>query len=383
MPLWVRELPIIVNQPRNVEAFVAAAHRNQHFHRLGPLRPSARLPYNLYGGVSYVNGFDYGWSLGFGISSSQQLAVGSRTNLILAGRNPEQMENAAKDLRARYGVEVSTLQLDLSSLASVRDAADTCKAMLKVAQIDSLQAIACNAGGQFTGPISYSVDGYEETFATNYLGHFLLVNLLLDSVSENGRIVFTASGTHDPATMDGKMVGIAAEPDACALADEGKNGRKPISGGKRYATSKLCMILFAYELNRKLRESDSSVLSIAFNPGLIPETGLARTSPGFVQWLLRTSLMKWFLKRLGVTMGSLAFSGPALARVVADPSFAQASGKYIQSKNGSILEARSSKMSYDEKRAAQLWTDSDELVHLRPEEQPHRLREAVVAYANG
>jgi len=320
---------------------------------------------------------------GLGLVVSQQLAAGSRTNLVLAGRNPEQVENAAKDLRASYGVKVTTLQLDLSSLASVRAAAGSCKAMLKSGQIDFLQAIACNAGGQFNGPISYNVDGYEETFATNYLGHFLLVNLLLDSVAENGRIVFTASGTHDPATMDGKMVGIAAEPDACALANQGKNGQKPMSGGKRYATSKLCMILFAYELNRKLRDGDSSVLSIAFDPGLIPETGLMKTSPKIVQWLLRTSLMKWFFKRLGVTMGSLAFSGPALARVVADPSFAQASGKYIQSKDGSLLEARSSEVSYDEKRAGRLWIDSDELVHLRLEEQPHRLTKAVVSYANG
>jgi len=124
------------------------------------------------------------------------------------------------------------------------------------------------------------------------------------------------------------------------------------------------------------------VLSISFDPGLIPETGLARTSPKFVQWLLRTPVMKWFLRRFGVTMGSLAFSGPALARVVVDPSFAQASGKYIQSKNGSLLETRSSTTSYDEKRAAQLWADSDDLVHLRPEEQPRRLSQAVVAYAN-
>ncbi len=118
----------------------------------------------------------------------------------------------------QYGVDVTTLQLDLSSLESVREAADTCKAMLKPGQIDALQAIPCNAGRQFQGPILYSKDGYEETFATNYLGHFLLVNLLLDSISEKGRVVFTVSGTHDPATMDGKMVGIhqtQQEPRCC------------------------------------------------------------------------------------------------------------------------------------------------------------------------
>ena len=319
---------------------------------------------------------------GLGLAVSRQLASASHMNLILAGRNPEQMADAAKDLRSRYGVTVNTLHLDLSSLASVRAAAVSCKAMLKSGQVDSLQAIACNAGAQFQGPVSYSQDGYEETFATNYLGHFLLVNLLLDSISENGRVVFTASGTHDPATMDGKLVGKAAEPDARALANEGKNQVKPISGGKRYTTSKLCTIMFAYELDRKLRESDSSVLSIAFDPGLIAETGLTRTSPKFVQWLVRTSLMKWFFQRIGVTMGSLAVSGPGLARVVADPAFSNASGKYIQSKNGSIEEARSSETSYDQKRAARLWTDSEQLVHLRMEEQPHRMEEAALTYAN-
>ncbi len=86
--------------------------------------------------------------------------------------------------------------------------------MIKSGEIDSLQAILCNAGAQFHGPLSYSADGYEETFAVNWLGHFLLLNLLLDCVSEKGRIVFTASGTHDPATMNGKMVGAAVEPDA-------------------------------------------------------------------------------------------------------------------------------------------------------------------------
>jgi NAD(P)-dependent dehydrogenase (short-subunit alcohol dehydrogenase family) len=50
--------------------------------------------------------------------------------------------------------------------------------MLDTGEIDALQAIVCNAGVQLNGPVSYSADGYEETFATNYLGHCLLVALL-------------------------------------------------------------------------------------------------------------------------------------------------------------------------------------------------------------
>ncbi len=311
-----------------------------------------------------------GGHAGLGLEAARELASGTRLDLLLAGRDPGRVEIAAQQIRSQYGVNVGVLELDLSSLASVRAAAARVRAMLETGELDSLQAILSNAGAQFRGPVSYSADGYEETFAVNHLGHFLLVNLLLDLVSDGGRIVFTASGTHDPETMDGKMVGTAVEPDAYALALEGKNGDKPISGGKRYSTSKLATVLFAYELDRRLRRSHSSLASIAFDPGLIPETGLTRTAPGAVQWLARTSPMKWFMKRLGVTMGSLSFSGSALAKVVADPSFADGSGKYFQSRNGSLVEARSSKTSYDEQRAAKLWSDSERLVHLRAKEEP-------------
>jgi NAD(P)-dependent dehydrogenase (short-subunit alcohol dehydrogenase family) len=315
-----------------------------------------------------------GGHAGLGFEAAKELASGAGLDLLLAGRDPNRIEIAAQKLRSQYGVDVGVLELDLSSLASVRAAAARVRAMLETGEIDSLQAILSNAGAQFQGPVSYSADGYEETFAVNYLGPFLLVNLLLDRVSDGGRIVFTASGTHDPETMDGRMVGAAVEPDAGALALEGKNGEKAISGGKRYTTSKLATVLLAYELDRRLRRGHSSLASIAFDPGLIPETGLARTSPGAVRWLVRTSPMKWVLKRLGVTMGSLSFSGPALARVAYDPSFADGSGKYFQSKNGSLIEARSSKTSYDEERAAKLWRDSEQLVHLQGKEEPALLR---------
>jgi hypothetical protein len=61
-------------------------------------------------------------------------------------------------------------------------------------------------------------------------------------------------------------------------------------------------------------------------------------------------------------------SSPAL-RVAIGSRFADASGKYIQSHNGQLIEARSSKVSYDEAVARKLWADSEMLVHLRPEEK--------------
>ncbi len=308
-----------------------------------------------------------GGHAGLGLECVRHLAAGPRLNVLLAGRNLDQLDAVAKQVHLQYGVMVSTVKLDLSSLASVSEAAETCRAMMNHGQVDCLQAIVCNAGAQFHGPVSYTVDGYEETFAVNCLGHFLLVNLLVDRVMGNGRIVFVTSGTHDPDTMDGKSVGAAVEPDAQALAFAGTKGSRLISAGRRYSTSKLCTMLYAYELDRRLSRSHSSLESIAFDPGFIPETGLTRTAPAPVRRLARTAPVKWSLKQLGVTMGSLPFSGEALAKVVADPAFANSSGKYFQSKNGSLVEARSSKVSYDEERARRLWEDSRHLVHLPAE----------------
>lgn len=311
---------------------------------------------------------------GIGLECSKLLAGQYRQNLVLAGRSLERMDPVARELQTAYGVKVSTIKLDTSSLASVRAGAAQCRAMLDNGEIDSLQAVICNAGVRLNGPVSYTVDGYEETFATNYLGHFLLVELLLDRVADHGRIVFTASGTHDPDTPDGKMMGIAPDHDAIALANTGKDGKKPVSNGKLYATSKLCMILQAYELDRRLRRSGSTIASIAYDPGYTSGTGFLRGMPKPVQWLAERAFMQLLIKRAGVTMGSLEFSGKALGKVAADPAYATGSGKYFQSNNNRLIERRSSKLSYDEQRALKLWNDSKSLVHLQPNEEPAQLR---------
>jgi NAD(P)-dependent dehydrogenase (short-subunit alcohol dehydrogenase family) len=308
-----------------------------------------------------------GGHAGLGLEVATRLAE-RKQNLVLAGRDLATVERAAADLRTRFGRRVATVRLDLSSLASVGAAAADIQRLIAEGQIEPLDALLCNAGAQFRGPISYSKEGYEETFAINHLGHFLLVNLLLASLTGNARVVLTASGTHDPETMDGKLVGKALEPDAFFLANEGKQGRKPSSGGVRYATSKLCNILFAYELNRRFAKRGSRITAIAFDPGFIPETGLSRTAPAFAGRLLRTKFIKWLFRKLGVTMGSLSFSGDALARLAVDPHYANAGGQYLQPEDGSLVTARSSKVSYDEQKAFKLWKDSEKLVKLQSQE---------------
>ncbi len=304
---------------------------------------------------------------GLGLVGARTLAQRYGCDLILAGRSRERVEKGAQQLRAATRRKVDVLVMDLNSLASVREATEQCKEMLQAAgtQEAKLHGIICNAGAQSNGPVTYSADGYETTFAGNCLGHFLLVNLLLDSVAPNGRILWTASGTHDPALLDGKTVGKAAEPNAKALAQQGRAG-KPISGGRRYATSKLCTIMYAYELDRRLRLNETPVASIAYDPGFLPDTGMGLGAPA----IFRTRLVKLLLSKLGMTMGQMPLSGEALAVLDQDIAYGGSSGKYFHSKNGLLSETRSSVASYDAVAAAKLWNDCEELVGLQNSERP-------------
>ena len=316
--------------------------------------------------------FITGGHSGIGLECSRQLAARG-VNIVLAGRSPARMQSVADELRAIRDINVATVELDTSSLATVRSAATRCGAMIERGEIGPLQAVICNAGGRFDGEEKYSPEGYELTFATNCLGHFLLTELLLPMMTADCRVVFTASGTHDPDTIDGKMIGKAVEPNAVNLANDGKNGAKPLSAGKRYSTSKLCAVMYAYELARRLDRAGSSIASIAYDPGSVPETGFLRDMPKAVQWLATSSLIKWVMKRIGGTTSTVAFSGAALADLAVDEQYATGSGQYFQAQEGKLSRRRSSKASYDEPRALTLWHDSKRLVGLLPDEEPAQL----------
>ncbi|MEV6350909.1 SDR family NAD(P)-dependent oxidoreductase [Actinoplanes sp. NPDC051851] len=310
---------------------------------------------------------------GIGLAAVRVLAA-ENVDLVLAGRSPDRMRAVADELRAAHGVRVSTLALDTSSLTSVRTAAGQLGRMLADGEVASLDAIACNAGGRFDGPVTYSPEGYETTFATNCLGHFLLVELLLPHLSDDGRVVYTSSSTHDPDSMDGRMVGAVVEPDATTLATIGRDGAKALSAGKRYSTSKLCTVMYAYELDRRLRRAGSGISSIAFDPGSIPDTGFLRGMPKPVQWLSATSAMKWVTKRIGAITSTAEFSGASLAALAVSPEHAGGSGKYFQANAGTLAAVRSARLSYDEQRAGKLWDDSKRLVALTSAEEPALLR---------
>ena len=161
--------------------------------------------------------------------------------------------------------------MDLASLTSVRAFVENVRA----AGLPPLHAIVCNAGVQVVSGTEWTEDGVEMTFGVNHLGHFALVQGLLDELAHPARIVVVSSGTHDPSKHTGMP-----DPSYTSAADLAQpRAEQSHDGRRRYTTSKLCNVLFTYELDRRLGHGGQGVTVNAFDPGLMPGSGLARDYP--------------------------------------------------------------------------------------------------------
>jgi NAD(P)-dependent dehydrogenase (short-subunit alcohol dehydrogenase family) len=272
--------------------------------------------------------------------------------VVVSGRDQALLSSLAGDLAGAGGEgRIEIMPLDLASLRSVRE----CASAIAGGDRPPLRAIVCNAGLQIVSGTTFTEDGYETTFAVNHLGHFLLVNLLLDHLALPARIVFVASGVHDPANRTGMPAPALAGARTLA-AGEMPDESPATAGRRRYSTSKLCNVMCAYELDRRVRAGGRDGISVnAFDPGLMPGTGLGRDYTRLQQFAWRFVLPALrFLPRVT----SPAASGRTLARLVVAPELEGVSGRYFAGKR----ETRSSAESYDEAKAARLWTESAELV---------------------
>jgi NAD(P)-dependent dehydrogenase (short-subunit alcohol dehydrogenase family) len=292
----------------------------------------------------------------------------------MASRNAAKASTAAAKLIAQTpGAWVEVLPLDLASLESVRAFA----AAYAARDWPPLRALVCNAGVQVVSGITYTWDGFESMFGVNHLGHFRLTLLLLKHLAAPARIVMVSSDTHDPARHT-RM----SEPhytQAAALAWPEKDPAAATSaespatmGGRRYTTSKLCNIYFTYELARRLQKeglstAEKPITVNAFNPGLMPGTGLARDYPPLLRlgWHFLLPLVRPLARRF-IPINTVEASGQALARLVTDPALEAVSGKYFSGMD----EVRSSEASYDPQPALDLWETSLKLVKLAQAETP-------------
>ena len=180
-----------------------------------------------------------GASSGIGLETAKALtAHGAR--VILAVRDEAKGRKAAGILPGPGTNEVRLL--DLASLESVRAFASDWSQQ----PIDLL----INNAGVMIPPLTRTKDGFELQFGTNHLGHFALTNLLLPHIT--GRVVTVSSGAHQIGKID--------------FGDLNWEHRR-YRPWRAYGQSKLANLLFTAELQRRLTEAGSKVLSIAAHPG--------------------------------------------------------------------------------------------------------------------
>lgn len=293
-----------------------------------------------------------GASGGLGLATAVELVARGRA-VLLAGRRPDAIEQAFARIAPSTTPElVRIARLDVSDLASVRAFA------AEHATIE-LDAIIANAAVQVTRGVTRTRDGLEETFATNHLGHFALVRLLLDRVrpaSQGGRVVVVASDTHDPRRFTGMPAPDARDLEALADGRAFEDEPAEIAGRRRYTTSKLCNVLFTYELARRLAPRFDAPLVHAFDPGMMPGTGLARDYGALARWAWSTVMRALTILP---NVNRVRTSARRLA-ALASGELAIPTGAYVTRGRA----ARSSDASYDVDLARRLWALSSRLAVL-------------------
>lgn len=297
-----------------------------------------------------------GGNSGLGYECAKNIAKNNQNyTVVIACRNLNKANSAVENLRKETGnPSIYTLKLDLASLESIRKFYnDFCDE-----KFPPLIGLVCNAGIH-SDSLTHTKDGFDSTFGVNHLGHYLLANILLKQMSNNGCIVFVSSDTHDPERFFPYNTPTFTDAKSLAYPEEGKGGTM-----LQYATSKLCNILCAYEMAERIAtKTDKQITVNAFNPGLMTDTNFSSTNLNPIVHKIMSSLMTvmaWILRR----DSNSKKSGKNLADLITDKKYEHSNGKYYDRGK----EVKSSKPSYDKLAARKLWNESAELVNLTQSE---------------
>jgi NAD(P)-dependent dehydrogenase (short-subunit alcohol dehydrogenase family) len=275
-----------------------------------------------------------GATSGIGLVTIWALAQQGAT-VIAVGRNPEKGTATVERIRRETGnPAVEFMLADLSVQAAVRHLA--CQFEARYPRLDVL----VNNAGAFFFRRQLSADGIEMTFALNYVSVFLLTHLLLPGLqaSDAARIVNVSSDAHRSAQMN--------------LQDLER--RRWRSGFGAYAQAKLAVVLFTYELARRLQ--GTHVTANALHPGFVA-TNIYASSGGMVK------LLAPLFARMAMSAEEGAQTSIYLA---SSPEVAGMSGAYFV-RNQAV---RSSLASYDQTVAGRLWTITQELTGLTDSDFP-------------
>ena len=192
--------------------------------------------------------------------------------ILLARRSPQAASLEAWAAASGLVDRLRIVACDLASLASVSGACDAVATRLG----RPIDALVLNAGIQAIQGDQASADGVELSFAVNHLAHVLIVDRLQPHVRKGGRIIITSSEVHDPAAFC--LVGITRaewqEPDVLAdpVRSQSQYAEIVDRGEARYCASKLLNLMHV----RYLARHQSDVTVVAFNPSVVPGTGIAR-----------------------------------------------------------------------------------------------------------
>ena len=280
-----------------------------------------------------------GANSGIGFEAAKVLAE-NRANIILACRSKPKANQAITALQNINVVgKIDFVELDLSSLASVKKASEEIHA--RYTKIDCL----INNAGIMQTPETRTVDGYELQLATNHLGHFLLTGLLFDLVeAARGRITVVASIAHKFGKIN--KADLMHEQSYAAM--------------EAYGQSKLANVLFAQELHRKLEDIGSSVTCTACHPGY-SSTNLQSTGPSGI-WNLIYPFMN-------AVMAQPSYRGAIPTLLAAASTEAKPGGYYgpqsLGEMRGRVSDAIFSNEALDKGMAAWLWKESERLTGFR------------------
>lgn len=210
-----------------------------------------------------------GANAGAGFEASRVfLAKGA--SVVMLNRNVQKSEAAIAELKAEFGPEIDVrfIQMDLSDLASVRKAAEQINAT-----IPHIDAFISNAAIAQVAKQQFTKDGFESQLGTNHYGHFLLTHLIFERVVESkGRIVVVGSNGH--------KMGLKR------LQLDDMNFDKNYNPHITYCHSKFAQMMFAYELERRVKAAGLPIFVHVCHPGMAKTTLAKEESGGLIKLLL-------------------------------------------------------------------------------------------------
>uniref|UniRef100_A0A6I8RK05 Polyprenol dehydrogenase n=1 Tax=Xenopus tropicalis TaxID=8364 RepID=A0A6I8RK05_XENTR len=276
-----------------------------------------------------------GGAKGIGYSTAKHLSS-LGMHVIIAGNNEAEGSEAVTRIQQdTHNEKVEFLYCDLASMKSIRQFVQIFKAKNLC-----LHVLVNNAGVMLV-PERKTADGFEEHFGLNYLGHFLLTNLLLKTTKESGtenlnaRIITVSSATHYVGELNFDDLN-----SSCCYSPHGA-----------YAQSKLALVMFTYYLQRQLSEDGCYVTANVVDPGVV-NTDLYRN----VCWPGR--LVKWMAARLFFKTAEEGAATSIYASVA--PELEGIGGCYLY--NGQ--KTKSADISYNEDLQRKLWNESCKMVGI-------------------